>query len=287
LNSTLNPIIFDNIFFQDCSNCVFNFSFSGDAITIKGLAIDFLGSWNYSIVARSGSLIKEFFAQIYYSDFNVSLPTGVFYYNVFVPSNNISNVTPYKQSKEQPIWNISNLAYDESIDIYAKINESLDACLNITFSNSSFIFRDIINESFTWLNDTELQLDRLNIQNLSEVVFNQTSGNKINSTNYTMDYDAGTITLTSNYGNNQQFGINYSYEEYNYNLDQDYSFRLNTNYQKILHNISSDEKGIWAWEDYHSCTNRFFDDVYQYFGVLCSDCYFEESQLDNYNVIIG
>src|SRR3990167_4094988 len=238
MNASINPISLNKTFFEDCTNCLINFTFSGDSITISDLKFDFLGSWNYTIEARSQGLIKKFIAQIYYSNFNFSFPSKISFYDVFPSSNNVSNVTPFGQSKTHPIWNISNLAYDESIDIYVKTNKTLNACLNITYSNNSIFYGNIVNESFTWINGTSISLDKKNIRNGSDVIFNQTSGYIISSNNYSINYSSGKIILTSNYGNREQFGINYSYEIYGYDLNQNYTFKLNTSYQKIISNLS-------------------------------------------------
>ncbi len=377
LNSSINPIILNKSKFEDCSNCIINFTLSGNNLEVSDLKWDFLGSWNFTAIARYGSLVINKTIQVYYSNFNVSLPGGEEWYNVFPGSKDSKNVTPYKQKETTPIWNISNLAYDEEIDIYVKTNESLDPCFNITYTNNSRRVVSVINESFIFINGTPFKLSNKDLINNSAVVFNQTDGGtEIGSNNYTVDYADGTITLNSSiftnttrinqsititldslfgnenssalefislggesvrnasapfilltknidyriseinknftlinetfnqtkifvtynysvytsYVDGEQFGINYSYLVYGFDYNTDFTFELNTSYQKIGNNISVNliaypSKGIWNWWNLEDCSNRFFI-PWVYFSAICSECYFDESQLDNFNIII-
>ncbi len=197
LNNTLNPIRLNHTYLEDCSNCTINFTFDGDPISVDGLEFDFYGSWNYTAIAWSSTSIDTKTIQVYYSDFNASLPKNIEWYDVFPSSLNSSNVTPYGQTSSTPIWNITKQAYDENIDVYVKTNETV-SCLNITYSNSSFREEDVVNESFVWINGTPVFLSNNNLLNDSVVVFNQTDGGtEINSNNYTVDYADGSITLNS------------------------------------------------------------------------------------------
>ncbi len=179
---------------------------------VSDLKWDFLGSWNFTAIARFGSLKINQTIQVFYSYFNVSIPSKYDWYDVFPSSFNITNVTPYTQTDFTPIWNLSNLAYDEPIDIYVKTNETMLACLNVTYVNES----------------------------------NRSSSSAT-------------------------------------------SFILNQTYQKILTNISVNlsaypNKGIWNWWDLYSCTQRFYLPWF-YFSAICTDCYYDITQLDYYNII--
>jgi hypothetical protein len=209
LNTSINPVELNYTILDTCSNCEINFSFGGDSITVSGLEFDFYGSWNYTTTAWSPDVEVQDAKtiQIYYSDFNVSLPKDVFWYDVFAPSKNATNISPYKQTDKTPIWNVSNLAYDEPIDIYVKTNETI-SCLNVTYSNESNI---------------------------------------------------SSPTSTT--------------------------FILNQSYQKILSNISiSSSKGIWNYWNLYDCPN-IFEIPYVFFSAICTDCYFDDTQLDYYRII--
>ena len=137
INSTINPVSLNESRYEDCSLCELNFSFAGNAIKVLDLAFDFLGSWNYTATAHSGDSSASHKIQIYYSKFNISLPSGIFWYDVFPASASSKNVTPDGQRKTRPIWNITSYAYDIGFDVYVKTNETLNSCLNITYGNSS------------------------------------------------------------------------------------------------------------------------------------------------------
>ena len=368
VNSSINPIILTNSSFEDCSNCSIDITFGGDDIIVDGLKFDFLGSWNYTASARFGTDEDSSNVSLYYSDFNVSLPKEIEWYDVFPPSQNATNVTPFSQAQSTPIWNITNHAYDEAIDIYVKTNGSLDSCLNVTYTNNTFKIDSTSNESFVWINGTAVQLDNDNLLNGSGVVFNQTDGGtEIKSNNYSIDYADGTITLNSSiftnttrinqsititltligpnssamefisleaesvrnatdpfylltpdvdyridenkqnftlinetfnqtmlfvsynysvytsYTTGQQFGINYSYFVHAYDLNQDFTFRLNTTYNQILKNLSVDfkspgttSKGIWNWWDLDGCSAGM-EIPYFTFASVCSACVFDRS----------
>ncbi len=137
VNSTINPILLRNASFEDCSFCIINFSFSGSNLIVSNLKFDFLGSWNYTAVARSASLKTSKIIQIFYSFFNVSIGSAYDFYDVFPASRNSTNVTPYRQTTNLPVWNLTNLGYDEVNDIYVKTNETLNACINVSYNNHS------------------------------------------------------------------------------------------------------------------------------------------------------
>ncbi len=196
-NSSVNPVVLNITKFEDCSICSINFTFSGNSLTVFDLEFDFLGSWNYTATARALNLKINHTIQVFYSLFNLSLPFGIDFYDVFPSSKDAKNVTPFGQTSLTPIWNLTNQAYDEKIDIYVKMNETIDVCINSTWSNSSLRVKEINNESFVWINGTPVQLARSNLINGSGVVFNQTDGTEIGSNNYTIDYADGTITLNS------------------------------------------------------------------------------------------
>jgi len=236
VNSSMNPISLNHTDGDDCSNCPINLSFSGDSITVDGLKWEFFGSHNYTLTARYRTDSISRIIQIYYSFFNLTLPGGLEFYDVFATSNNQSNVTPFGQSVTAPIWNVTNLAYDEVIDVYVRTNETI-ACLNITYTNNSLKHETVTNESFTWLQDTTVFLDNFPIVTNSEVVFKD-GGSVFSSDNYTFDYESGAITLTSNLATSQQIGINYTYALHAYDLTVDNTFRLNQSWQKIQTNIT-------------------------------------------------
>lgn len=157
VNSTLNPITLSNLSFENCLLCSINFSFGGGGlISVKGIKLDFLGSKNYTVKATANSSLNVVSNTktliVKYSNFNFTFPGGIFYYNIFAKSKTQYNITPLGQSNSTSIYNISSLAYDDKMNLYLKTNETLNSCMNITFSNSSLKSQGIkLNTSYQML----------------------------------------------------------------------------------------------------------------------------------------
>ncbi len=198
LNASINPIELDKAEFEDCFNCTIDFEFSGDTLTIDGLEFDFLGSKNYTATTRFGTLSTSLLIQIFYSDFNLSLPDTFDFYDVFPSSASSKNVTPEGQNAITPVWTVTNLGYDEESDIYIKTNGTLASCFNVTYSNNSFKREIVFNESFVWINGTAVQLANTNLESGTQIVFNQTDGVEVGNRNYTIDIIGGTILFLKN-----------------------------------------------------------------------------------------
>ena len=132
---------------------------------------------------------------------------------------------------------MTNLAYDETIDIYVRTNETI-SCIDIIYTNDSLKYENKTNESFQWINGTPVVLSNANIVPNSEVVFNQTDGVVVGSNNYTIDFDVGSITLTSNFNSRQQFGINYTFSIHSFEINNNHTFKLDQTWQKIQKNVS-------------------------------------------------
>ncbi len=292
VNSSINPIVLNHTAFEDCSKCSINISFGDSPIEVGGLEFDFLGSWNYTASAYSGTDFDEHFVQIYYSDFNLSLPKEIDWYDVFPSSRNSTNVSPYGQGQNIPIWNLTNHAYDEEIDIYVKTNDSMPSCLNVTYSNNTLRMENKTNETFVGIINTTIFLSNNNLVKGNVVIFNQSlEGETLNPNNYSINFTDGTVTMNDTYSDRSPLGINYSYLLHGFDYQAPNTFILNETYQKIIDSISVNSatdartgKGIWNWWYLSGCTSAF-EIPWAYFAAICSDCYFDESQLDGFNII--
>lgn len=140
-NSSVNPLVLNPAYFENCNRCKINLTFTGSPVVVDDLKFNFLGSKNFTATATYSTLSDSKLIQVYYSDFNESLPKGVNYYDVFPASKDAKNVSPYKQTDFTPIWNTSNFAYDERTDIYVRTNGTnvtwVNSCLNVTYLNNS------------------------------------------------------------------------------------------------------------------------------------------------------
>ena len=119
-------------------NWTFNI-FSG-ILNVYDLDIEYLGSKNFTLTLHGDSASPGNVSQVLqikYSKFNVSLPKGIIAFNVFATSRIQRDLTPFGQNNATPIWNITNLAYDDDFDTYVRLNGSIPSCLNITYSNNT------------------------------------------------------------------------------------------------------------------------------------------------------
>jgi len=294
LNATINPVTFnDTVRSEDCSNCLFNFSFGGDNLLVEDLKWDFLGSLNITATARYlGNKINQTI-QIYYSFFNTTLANNLDFYDVFASSGSQTNLTPFGQRDDNPIWNLTNLAYDEPLDIYVRTNESF-ACFNVTYGNNSNRSASddtnfILNQSYQKILANISTFKRLNFTSTNESINvtmfvgfpNSTFLNHsieegsdavrnasiidrllVRDAEYTINYTTGNFTLLNVSFNDTLLYITYNFTEPNIN-----------------------SKSIWNWWDLYSCSNRF-EIPYVYFSAQCSDCVFDERNLDLFNLII-
>jgi hypothetical protein len=139
INQTINPIELNKTYFEDCYDCLFNFTYSEScAVKLDDLRWDFYGSKNYTVHGHvEGDSGQNATLQVKYSKFNLSFPPKVNWFDVFPKSNSQKNVTPYGQTNSIPIRNLTGLNYDDGLDLYIKINDTLNSCLNITFHNDS------------------------------------------------------------------------------------------------------------------------------------------------------
>ena len=138
INSSVNPVILNVSSLEDCNDCIINFTFGGDDLTISDIQFDFLGSKNYTVNATSaGITVDEHVIQVKYSKFNVSIAKELEFYDVFAFSQSQRNISPFGQNDETPIWNITSQAYDERFDVYVRLENITNSCLNQTWSNST------------------------------------------------------------------------------------------------------------------------------------------------------
>jgi len=135
-NASVNPVVLNKSRFETCTQCEINYTFDGDTFNVSDIQFDFLGSLNYTATAHDASTSAIHKILVKFSPYNISLPI-LQVYDVLARTNNSKNITPVRQTNSTPIFNISNLGYDEPLDIYVKSNETIDSCLNVTFSNTT------------------------------------------------------------------------------------------------------------------------------------------------------
>ena len=141
-NLTLNPfpLTLDTDAVEDENPVTLDVTFTSGSITLSDLMLDFLGSKNITVFAHfwnDTSFNTSWLSRVKYSKFNLSLPENVSYWDVFANTKDDKNLTPYGQSNTTAIWTVDSLAYEDPFDLEIRVNESLDNCLNITWSNDT------------------------------------------------------------------------------------------------------------------------------------------------------
>ena len=135
-----NPILLDTTLLEDFSLINLTLAFANGITELSNLKLDFFGSKNitfFSHFHNDTGFNDTQIMQVRYSKFNVSLPENVSYWEVFPTTKDDVNLTPYGQTNDTPIWNYSVQAYDDPVDAYIYVNESVNACMDISFSNTS------------------------------------------------------------------------------------------------------------------------------------------------------
>ena len=283
-NLTLSAdIIISNLTkLEHLNNWNWTFKFVNGILELSNLDIEFLGSKNITLFAHSVENSSYLLGtdnvtiRVYYSKFNTSFPSRVFYYNVFAFSSNASNLSPEGQNNLTPIWNITNLAYEKDLDLYVRFNGTLNKCLNSTFSNNSNKADGIeVNTSFKLILSNISTIGKLNF-----TVTNETINMTINST-----ITNSTLLNRSSIRFNQTTVVNYSGtptlirdREYKIDWDKGNFTLLNSTYNQsrlyITYNYTREKvswKGIWNYWDLRNCTGRYIIPEFV-FRSYCTDC---------------
>lgn len=109
-------------------------------VNISNLRLSVLGNGNVTITASlfdsSMSFIKSIARVIIYrhSPFDFGFPFKIVNYDIFPSTFNSKLVQPYGQKNNSPIFTFNTTAKTDDIDITACLNETIDSCLNITWS---------------------------------------------------------------------------------------------------------------------------------------------------------
>ena len=272
-------------------------NFSGSPLTINGLQQDFYGSWNYTVFARFGDILRQQIVQVFYSDFNITHPSKYAYYDVFPSSGNQTNLTPYLQSDSTPIWNFTNQAYDEVIDIYVRTNASLNACMNITFgnnSNRSNPANNLIKLNISWQKiETNITLPGVNnftqINESVNMTINSTSGpntTNLNNSSVILNLQEEVRNASSPFvqlNRNVDYRINYTTGNFtliNVSYNQT---RLFVTYNHTKEIVSWERN--WNWVDLYSCTSGLYLPWFHFAGI-CTDCVItNRTNFNDFNLI--
>ena len=116
------------------------FNWSGNNMIVNDLFSPYQGNGNITVFQYTPGAfnrLENISADVYYSNFSVDLPTNVYYPEFISLTNTSKNVTPWGQAADTPIYNITALGYNKPMNFTMYVNESYNACMNITISNTS------------------------------------------------------------------------------------------------------------------------------------------------------
>ena len=191
LTENINPIKLNTSVLQNLNSIPFKLTYTDGTVQLSDLKFDFRGSKNISVVAHSGDYSSSInrTIKVKYSPFEVDLPSGIDYFEIFYSSRNQSNAEPWGQNSSTGIFQITSEAYDGDIDIYSRYNSSPDVCLTRqTFRGQNFSVSGLTNIST--LNITNLTTSNLPIlaDLNSSSVGNVRSYTMINCSEYDISY---------------------------------------------------------------------------------------------------
>lgn len=266
---------------EPITNWNWDVGFLNGVLRFYDLSVGFKGSKNITLFAhtiKNSSIIPStanLTMNVYYSKFNVTFPKNIIAYNIFAPSRNASNLTPFGQNDITPIFNVTTYAYDKSIDIFVKFNETPNKCINSTYSNSSDKLDGfILNASFQQI------LTNISKEPYSKFLENQTINITMNSTEHNStllgntDLIAGNITARNAtapfYLLNLGADYNVSYPKGNFTLLNS-TFNMTNLFVSYNFSTSLPSKSIWNFVDLNNCTSRFYIAPVK-FRAYCIDC---------------
>ena len=275
-DNTTGEINLTNLTILDrITNWNWTVNFINGVIGFYDLDVEFYGSQNKTLLLNlyenatatlMANTTRNLTLQIYHSKFNASFPRGISYYNVFPASKDSKNVTPFKQENRTPIWNITTFAYDRGLDIYARLNNSINCTTgnqggaNVTYSNSTS--KDdgvILNTSLKFM-----------LTNISKEPFTLTQTNQ--TINITLNGSTSNSTFIRIDIIDEQFGIrNNTNESFIIKRNIDYKINFTTGNLTLLNNTynmtnlfvsynyskATPSKGLWNFWDFTNCTRRF------------------------------
>lgn len=156
LNTTIDTLFISNQSLYDLindysvENLTFPYAVGSGAgkLEMKDLDFRYKGDGNASVTAVCEGVDDTKIVDIRYSDYNRSFPPKIKGFKVIFNNWTQFNITPYGQeinyinesnisqgygeNESVPIWNISNLANMDKMNITVRLNESLNTCMNIT-----------------------------------------------------------------------------------------------------------------------------------------------------------
>lgn len=146
VNYTFNPIEINNTAVKatlsasttNSTNVSMTFySNQSGLLQASQINVTFYGSKNYTVTASCNGVTDSQQLKVVFSNFSVAYPKYIYYFEMILTNSTQYNITPYGQSSSKPIWNVSSKAYDKPMNISARLNQSINACFKINFTNAA------------------------------------------------------------------------------------------------------------------------------------------------------
>jgi len=139
VTSYLTDINIQNVSIDDWHIVPVTVNTTKGILEIYNLNITYKGDQNYTVFATDGnSTIAETNLYVRWSNFSIKMPyTFTNDILLYAHNNTESNLQPYGQNYDTPIFNITSLAYTTPANISVIINGSIDPCLTLTISTDN------------------------------------------------------------------------------------------------------------------------------------------------------
>jgi len=157
-----------------------------------------------------------------YTTYAKTTNNQTYYYINFTKINDSTSLTQvqikYNTSSGEFISNYTLSDYDlcfegtdKSIAFRLSSNYTQNKSNEVTNETLSPLRMYVSNESITLLNNSAVSFGFKHLLVVPPVFYNQSDGEQLAATNYTIDYTLGTATLSEPRWNNTQIGVNYTY----------------------------------------------------------------------------
>jgi len=198
MNATfnINPVRLNVSPLQDLSEINITPTYSGGKLQFSDVKFDFRGSKNITVEVTDtdGSNSENHTIHVVYSPFEMFFPSGQIYWELFPSERNQSNIEPYGQNATDGIWKVNSSKYhDSGVDIYMKLNNSIESCVtSLDFRGNNFT--RVLSNSDQSLNITNLTTTEAKIiENLTRSVTTTTTADPLAKDEYnTIDETVGT-----------------------------------------------------------------------------------------------
>ena len=150
LTRNVNPIKLNDSVIETANNVVVEAFYANGLLQLDDIRFDFGGNKNITVFAHNGGVVGENRTiMVRYSPFDLSVPSGQTYWQLFPTRRNQSGITPFGQNSSVGFWEVNARGYADNIDVYVRYNESVDSCVTRnTFRGNDFSVNTSVSTHF-------------------------------------------------------------------------------------------------------------------------------------------